>query len=263
MPAITVGATRTKRNSLTGTVNFVTIDPLALAPEIDLANARLLNTVSLMTPPMLAEPSLLPGWTRGHVLAHLSRNADALGNLLTWAATGVVTPAYASPEARTEGIEAGAYRSLPEQIDDLTASCDRLGALIAAMPAAAWPIVLGDQGSAAKVVWRRLREVEVHHVDLGLSYRPADWSPAFALRLLHEAVADRPRSDGNVPSVAVAADELAHTLQLGSPPAGSDAAAITVSGPANELAAWLCGRSDGSKLSVSPAGPLPTLSNWM
>ena len=28
-------------------------------------------------------PSLLPGWSRRTVIAHVARNADALGNLLT------------------------------------------------------------------------------------------------------------------------------------------------------------------------------------
>jgi hypothetical protein len=34
------------------------------------------------------EPSLLPGWPRRTVVAHVARNADALVNLLTWARTG-------------------------------------------------------------------------------------------------------------------------------------------------------------------------------
>lgn len=37
----------------------------------------------------LAAASLLPGWPRTTLLAHLTRNADALVNLLTWARTGV------------------------------------------------------------------------------------------------------------------------------------------------------------------------------
>src|SRR3569833_847956 len=53
----------------------------------------------------LARPSLLPGWDRAHVLAHVANNADALINLLTWARTGVETPMYASQEARDAGIE--------------------------------------------------------------------------------------------------------------------------------------------------------------
>ena len=51
------------------------------------------------------EPSLLPDWSRRHVLAHVANNADALINLLTWARTGVETPMYASQEARDAGIE--------------------------------------------------------------------------------------------------------------------------------------------------------------
>ncbi len=35
----------------------------------------------------LGEPSALPGWSRRHVLAHVAANADALGNLVRWAAT--------------------------------------------------------------------------------------------------------------------------------------------------------------------------------
>ena len=58
-----------------------------------------------LVPHEYAEPSLLPGWTRAHVLGHLAGNADALTNLLTWARTGVETPMYASPEARDAEID--------------------------------------------------------------------------------------------------------------------------------------------------------------
>ena len=49
-----------------------------------------------LVPEDFAGPSLLPGWTRAHVLAHVAGNADALVNLLTWARTGEETPMYAS-----------------------------------------------------------------------------------------------------------------------------------------------------------------------
>ena len=42
-----------------------------------------------LDPGQVAGPSRLPGWSRGHVLSHLARNADALVNLLTWARTGI------------------------------------------------------------------------------------------------------------------------------------------------------------------------------
>ena len=55
-----------------------------------------------------AEPSALPDWTRGHVVAHVALNALALTRLVHWAATGVETPMYASPEARNADIAAHA-----------------------------------------------------------------------------------------------------------------------------------------------------------
>ena len=55
-------------------------------------------------------PSLLPGWSRGHVITHLARNADGLGRLLDWGATGVPQAQYPSQDARDADIESGAGR---------------------------------------------------------------------------------------------------------------------------------------------------------
>jgi maleylpyruvate isomerase len=236
----------------------VTADPLALTDELILADARLQATIAGLSEEALGEPSLLPGWTRGHVLAHIARNADALNNLLTWARTGIETLPYATPTTRVDDIEAGANGTLMEHIDDIRTSAAQFAEAAADMPVDAWGMVLGKQGSAVRVVWRRLREVEVHHVDLDAGYTPADWPEAFTHRLLHELVHDRPRSDGTLPVVAVHVDGLAHPLQL-----GTGTPAVTVSGPGHTLAAWMSGRSDGSSLVVSPTGPLPTLSDWM
>src|SRR5215472_17296509 len=49
------------------------------------ATDRLLASAATLTDAAAREPSLLPGWTRGHVLTHVARNADGLGNLLRWA----------------------------------------------------------------------------------------------------------------------------------------------------------------------------------
>jgi maleylpyruvate isomerase len=59
------------------------------------------------------EPSLLPGWTRRHVVSHVAANADALSNLVHWAATGEPTPMYASPDERAAGIERGLGLDVP------------------------------------------------------------------------------------------------------------------------------------------------------
>jgi len=244
----------------------VTIDPLALSADVDRATARLLDTAGVLTDEHVGEPSLLPGWTRGHVLTHVARNADSLVNLLSWARTGVETPQYATPTEREEGIAAGYARPAAEQVTDLREASQRFAEAAADLPAEAWHAVVGGLGHpAAHVVWRRLREVEVHHVDLGATYTPADWPESFAHRLLHEAAKDQAgdasgaghgqRSRAGL-SLTLRADSLGHPVPVGSggPP--------TVSGPAWALAAWLTGRSAGVGLSVEPAGPLPAVPEW-
>mgnify|MGYP001247024481 CR=1 FL=1 len=116
-------------------------------------------------------PSLLPGWSRAHVLTHLARNADALGNLLTWARTGVETPMYPNPEERLADIERGAKRPAAEVIADIGEADARLHAAVDALPAAAWQATvrsaLGRTIPASEVPWMRSRELWVHLVDLG------------------------------------------------------------------------------------------------
>src|SRR5690348_4121085 len=151
-------------------------------PEIERATDRLLRTAATLDETAIAEPSLLPGWTRGHVLAHLARNADSYVNLLTSARTGELIPAYASPAARAADIEAGAGRPPAAHLDDLRTATARLAHAASIMPAEAWAEPVPSSGTpriAATLIWSRLREIEVHHVDLDAGYGTADWPDAF------------------------------------------------------------------------------------
>jgi maleylpyruvate isomerase len=237
----------------------VTADPLVLLPEVERAMDRLLATARTLDGVGLAARSLCPGWTRGHVLAHVARNADGYVNLLTSARTGVETPQYASAAAREADIEAGASRRIDEHLADLRESAARFADAVAAMPAEAWlaPVrfASGSTGPAARVVWARLREVEVHHVDLDAGYGPGDWPQAFTLHLLHEVATDL--ADAPEFGVSVRTPD-GHTVHIGRK--RSDAPAV--SGPEAVLAAWLIGRGDGTGLTVSPEGPLPSVPTW-
>ncbi|WP_328602097.1 maleylpyruvate isomerase family mycothiol-dependent enzyme [Nocardia terrae] len=228
-------------------------DTNAQLDTVAAATARLLPAVAALTEADLVEPSLLPGWTRGHVLAHLSRNADSLVNLLLWARTGIETPQYASQFLREADIEAGAPRPLREQLEDLTASHERWLALARVMPADRWPTLVrnrkGGEMPATRVPWMRLVEVEIHHVDLDIGYAPADWSPEFVARLLPQCVTETEPADGT--GFTVHATDTGYTGTVGTP-------ATTISGPAADLAAWLIGRSPGTDLT----GDLPTLGAW-
>jgi maleylpyruvate isomerase len=264
---------------------------LSIAPTTDIpvlaaATSRLLATVDAMREEQLAEPSLLPGWTRGHVLAHLARNADGLTNLLTGARTGVPTPMYPSPEAREHDIEAGAKRSLAEHAADLRASAARFDAAVAAMPVAAWAVEVPHRLGAfpaSGVPARRVQEVEYHHVDLGLAdaYAPRDWPAAFVDAELDHLTArftghpdlpslcliDTDHSlDPEAEGVEDAEPDPRHLRDTGAPRRFRNAD-VSVIGPGSALLAWLSGRSDGHGLEVlvgcfaapDPAAVLPAL----
>ncbi|MRH86080.1 maleylpyruvate isomerase family mycothiol-dependent enzyme [Nocardia sp. SYP-A9097] len=217
------------------------------------ATTRLLDAVSGLTDADLVEPSLLPGWTRGHVLAHAARNADSLVNLLLWARTGVETPQYASTFLREADIEAGALRPQRDQFEDLSAASERWLALARVMPTECWQATVrnrqGGEMPAARVLWMRLLEVEIHHVDLNIGYTQQDWPAAFVARLLPQAVADLSAKDG--PGFSVTATDTGYTGTVGTPE-------TEITGPAAVLAAWLIGRYPGDGLT----GELPNLAAW-
>jgi maleylpyruvate isomerase len=155
-----------------------------LLPLLDDATARLLEAADRLGDDDVRKPSLLPDWTRGHVLTHLADAGDALVNLLTGARTGEPRPAYASREARNAAIEAGAGRPAKALAADVARSAEAFREALAAMPEEAWerPVrILGSaEFPASQVPLRRLVELELHHVDLGLGYTAARWPAAFA-----------------------------------------------------------------------------------
>ncbi len=232
-------------------------DPLALGRDVTDASARLLATAASLDDAAVGAASALPGWTRGHVLTHVARNADGATNLLTWARTGIETPQYASLTQRTADIEAGGGRDTAAQLEDLDAACARFADAVSAMPAAAWSTVVrwtdGRESPAAQVMWRRLREVEIHHVDLGTGYQPSDWSEAFSLRLLRGVARDLSARDGNLRFV-VRSPEVGHDVAV-----GDGTTEPVISGPAWAAAAWLVGRGSGAGLAVGPPGALPVV----
>lgn len=232
--------------------------PIPVLDEVDRATAGLLETCRRLSDADLAADSLLPGWSRGHVLTHVARNADSLVNLLTWARTGVQTPQYPSQQVRDSDIEAGAARPVTRQIADLEASAVRFRSAAATLPAGAWDAAVRTRGGrrivARDLPWSRLREVAIHHVDLAARYTSADWPAEFVARLLPELVDDFARRT-DAPAVRLHAPDLDAAIGDGEP-------TVTVSGDGHALVAWLIGRSDGSALTATPGGPLPALPTW-
>jgi maleylpyruvate isomerase len=227
-----------------------------LQARVSAATALLHASASQVSDQQAREPSLLPGWSRGHLLTHLARNADSLRNLLTWARTGVPTPQYSSQQERNDGIERGAARPAAELLADLAESAAALDAAAMSLPAKAWAADVGLH-AGWYTLWRRLTEVEIHHVDLGLGYGPADWPEAFATYSL-EQTAQR-FADASSPAVLLRTTDTPVAVRIGPP---GDQPATTVTGPVRALLAWLTGRSAGDGLSAEPAGPLPALPSF-
>ena len=158
--------------------------------QVDAATQRLLDDARILSEADLRAPSLLPGWTRAHVVAHVARNADAMRNLLVGARSGESRPAYAGADAREAGIEQGAGLSAAELMADLAGSAMALRAVARQLPDEAWQFEVRMMDSAtfpaAELLTRRLVEVELHHCDLGAGYGPANWPAAFAAMDLPE-----------------------------------------------------------------------------
>jgi maleylpyruvate isomerase len=232
-----------------------------LGQRVDVASARVLATIARITDEQAREPSALPGWSRGHVVTHLARNADGLRNLLVWARTRVVTPMYPSVQVRNEEIEAGAGRPARELIIDFADSAAAFGDEAARLADADWATeVRGIRGPAHPAwytLWRRLSELEIHHVDLDAGYRPADWPADFARECLQVATANFAGPDSPAALLRVTENGAEHRIG----PVEQEPA-VTIGGRSQALLAWLVGRSAGGDLSTTPAGPLPAVPPW-
>lgn len=220
--------------------------------------ARCQALAAELTDRTAGQPCGLPGWTRGHLLTHLARNADALVNLLTWARTGTPTPMYASRAQRDADIEAGAGRTAAQLRDDLAASGERLADAIAAIQPADWDArVRTAQGrdiAARQVPWLRIREVWVHAVDLATGTTVADL-PAALIDALLADVTTGFTARGGCPPLRLAPTDRPREWQV----TGDDDAPVTLSGPAADLLGWLIGRTGPDRLT----GPAPQLPAWL
>ncbi|GAA5033698.1 maleylpyruvate isomerase family mycothiol-dependent enzyme [Actinopolymorpha pittospori] len=232
-------------------------NPDAVARSIDDATRQLVETVESLHEDDLRAPSLLPGWTRAHVLTHLARNADGGRRLLVWARTGVETPEYPSMQARTAEIEAGAARSATQLLADVRDSAKRFAEEYAKMPPDAWYSKVrwtgGHCGPAFEGARARLFEVLVHHVDLDARYSPEDWPNDFTTRAL-EDISAHVATLPTAPVVQMYAEDTRLSYCI-----GDDHASQKIIGTQAALLAWLLGRSAGDDLVAPANAPIPEM----
>ncbi|KRF11620.1 hypothetical protein ASG90_18075 [Nocardioides sp. Soil797] len=219
-------------------------------PDVHEATDALLRTVDEMTPEDYAAPSLLPDWSRAHVVSHIAMNARCFARAIEGAVHGPSVPVYASPEARDADIAEAAKLPADELREFLFDACGTwrdtvedlsegdLGAEIERTPG-------GPRLTISDGLLARWREVEIHHADLGMGWTPDDWSTDFVDEVLPGLVEFRSEE------VDLSLESPEGTIQVG-------AGGATIRGSRARLAWWLMGRGAGEGL----VGDLPTLGPW-
>jgi maleylpyruvate isomerase len=228
------------------------------------AAARVLRTVDGFHGDDWSAPSLLPDWTRTHVVAHLALNAAALTRLLHGVVADehedVPRTMYDSFEQRAHDIADLATAEPSEIRERLMRETTVLADAIVAMPPDLWQTRVertpgGRSLRASAVPGMRLRELEIHHVDLDAGYSHADWVLPFAEHLT-DAMAKRVHPDE---AFEVRPLDSGRTWVLGDPEGAGTLPVVT--GPCADLAWWLTGRPAPDTLSCS-RGELPSIEGW-
>ena len=135
--------------------------------------AMAMATISSLDDGELRKPTLCEGWTRGHLIGHLVRGADAMTSLATWAVTGRETPeADADLEVRADSSAAELTAALRQADARLL---EAVRALRNGVQMETLPTTSGGEITAFSLPSRRTTEVIVHHNDLDTTW---DWHEA-------------------------------------------------------------------------------------
>ncbi|GAA4849117.1 maleylpyruvate isomerase N-terminal domain-containing protein [Saccharopolyspora rosea] len=226
---------------------------------VERATLRLVDAAEEIDELGVRAPSLLPDWTRGHVLTHLARNADGCANLLRWARTGIEHPMYTSAADRDAAIEEGATRSRHLLLEDLRAASDRLTHAARTLPDTAWTAEVvtapGDPVPAHHVLRLRLLEVWAHLVDLDVGVGFTD-IPMPDVEWLLEDTAQWFGGRQDVPALSVEVDFGDHRRQWEL--RGTTSRPAAVRGEPGPMLGWLLGRTGADELE----GEAPELPPW-
>jgi maleylpyruvate isomerase len=209
-----------------------------------------------LTDQLVRRPSLLPGWTIGHVLTHLCRNADAHTGMLHAAGHGEVIAQYpGGTQQREADIQAGHTRPADQLRADILDSQRRLEQAWVDTTEEVWAtglsLVPSGPKTVAEQVFRRWFEVEIHLIDLGLTdHGGPDWIrlPAPFLDAVWEWLrAGLPARVGPQHTlVLVPGDRPSHAF-------GSGDQHIYITANPNTIVSWLLNRySDPSWPTLAP-----------
>jgi maleylpyruvate isomerase len=246
----------------------------SLLDALDDATGALSTSLGRLTADALNRPSLLDGWSRAHVVAHLANVADALVRMTADALSGTATRMYPGGRAqRNADIDKTAHTNQRQLLDAFRSSANRLSSTWHEVATDSWATAVDEQDlgtmQLSRLVALRLTEVEVHHADLAVGFGPREWSPDFTHTCLPLRVAAlarmrrRPDADHAIRGTwLLLCDDLGRQWRVLADGARVDITEITdttegerladtvLRGTANDLVAFLLGRQDPAMLGV-------------
>ncbi|POH72811.1 maleylpyruvate isomerase family mycothiol-dependent enzyme [Arthrobacter glacialis] len=235
----------------------------------DISNAQLMDRLKAAADTVSAKladlsdddvlvPTDLPGWTRGHVLAHIAHVSNAVARQVEYALRGELIDFYDGGQGgRTQAIEMNAGHSAELHREYIAAGFTRALGVLDGLDNAQWDLPIsyrnGVVRDGALAYWR---ELVIHLADLQLGRGPETWSKEFCLYLIDFLSARVPDSI------------QLKLLPLALPPmtVGTGSNTVSVSGMLTDITAWLSGRTPtmGSLRAEAAADSveLPVLLPW-
>lgn len=225
------------------------------------AGRELLAAAAALDDVGLAAPSVLPGWNRAFVIAHVEGVGRAMTRQVEYAARGEKIEFYDDGfDGRNRDIERRAQRPAAEQLEGLTDAVTGAVAVFAGVTGSEWDGRIayrdGTVRDGALALWR---ELVIHASDLDLGRTPLDWDTTFCHYLFGFLAARVP--DG----VALKLQPLGEQPRTLSNGPATPARTIVVTGLLQDIAAWLAGRKPLGGLNATAAADgvaLPELLPW-
>ena len=182
--------------------------PTVSIEECLASHRRLLEGLAPLSDDDFQAPSLLPRFTRGHVVTHLANKVKAHVLIFGGPAAGEIRRLHPVGYNADVAADSGASRSAAELRTDLEDSFELLRAAWDALDDLMWD-GMGEMTAGPRtmteIIGHHQRNVEVHHVDLDIGYQVSDWPTSF----VEDELAKRLRT---LPSRASHADLLAWLL---------------------------------------------------